>query len=181
MSSPVTNELALLCACTGTAMLSVLAAAVASYEGRTGRSRDPLRHDPRHRRHRRQQRQRSRSRPAVGDGGTDNFGAVLDVVREVRQVIESSPTDPGGHDTAARAILPAALRLRGLSRRCDLDGDQRRAVRRFRRLLVRYAAEDAGWQYGDRDAIRAEVERAARLVERTFNSDAATAGRPTLA
>lgn len=170
----LSDELLILCACTGTVLLSVLAVGVASYEVSTGRSRNPLLNDPRHRRHRQEQRARSfmQSRPTHSESEVDS--AMIEIIREIRDATEPPECESGkDHNAVARGILPAAYRLRGLERRGNLGPQQRRAILRFRRLLEQYAAENGGWHTTDRETLRANVHQAASNLEQTLRPDAA--------
>lgn len=173
MSPFLDHPVVVLCACTTTLLLSVLAVTVASYETKTGRSRNPLETDPRHRRHRRQQRVRCRVQGDAGTGRPEAYDVIADVAREVREATaQSGDVTVDDHEAVARTILPAASRLRRPARSQDLTPDQRRVVFQFRRRIERYTLEEGCWSTaGDRDDLRDTLHRTACHLHRAYNSE----------
>lgn len=164
------HPVAVLCACTTTLLISVLAVKLATYEAKTGRSRNPLESDPRHRRH---QRVSTCDTVEAGTGRSDAFDVIAAVAREVREATAPSSDDTiDDHDAVARTILPAAARLRRPIRSRDFTPDQRRVVSRFRRLIQQYAVEHGGWSTaGERDDLRETLHQTACTLHSTYSAN----------
>lgn len=156
--------------CVATVLLSVLAALLATHEVRSGRGRNPLETDPRHRRHRRRQRVRSRAETAGGAARHDTHAVIADVAATVRRATEPSAEAADlDHEAATRALVPAARRLDRPLRSRELTAQQRERCRQFQQLIRYYVEENGEWHRGtDRHDLRETLHRTARRLHRRY-------------
>lgn len=164
------HDILVLCACTATLLFSALAVKIASCEVKTGRSRTPLKTDPRHQRHRRQQRARSRARRNTTNNRPEAYDVSAEVAEEIRDATAAEDSDTiHDHESIARAIIPASHRLRGPMRSQTLTDRQRREVYQVHRLIQKYAVESPKWtHWADRDELRQYLHLTARDVHQTY-------------
>lgn len=159
-----------------TVVLSALAALLATHEVRSGRSRNPLETDPRHRRHRRRQRVRSRAETAGGAARHDTHALVADVAATVRRATDmSAEATATDHEAATRALLPAASRLDRALRSRELTAAQRKRCHRFQRLIEQYVEQNWEWESGTgRRDLRETLHETARRFHRQYTQEFAS-------
>lgn len=143
----------------GGLLLSIGGIAVAQWETARGRSKDPLKNDPRHRRH----LERSSARPR-------EFDTIADVAAIVREATDpGGPFDPaldGGSIT--RAINPQAFRLRRVCRTAPLANEERQHVWHLHRLILQFAEGHAVASSESVSSLAAEIHAVAREIHTRY-------------
>jgi hypothetical protein len=164
-----------LCACTSTLILSVVAATLANHEVKTGRSPDPLKGHPRHKRHRRRQRACSQVETSAVTTRPDSRSIVADVAHDVREATSRPPDGaPMDYEALARRLLPAASRLRSPIRSTDLTDSQRRELIRFKRLIEQYGERFGSGSLIDRISQCERLHEVADEVYQTYGDQTTT-------